>query len=468
MTVSLKHAFQSAKTDSSDSTIVQPSNWNEEHELTAAAGVVLGRNTSSAGVVQELPIAVTAAGNVGIGTTTPGQKLTVAGTIESTSGGFKFPDGSTQTVAAVSGVSYPQNAQNGNYTLVLADAGKQIYSANTAVQTITIPTNASVAFPIGTLITIINRGTSQILLGTTGVSVIANGSAAALTYNSIAPNNAVQLLKTGTNTWDSMFGTFAATLRSHLIVAGGGGGGGVSAGGGGGAGGAVAGTSIFATGTLTVTIGGGGAAGGNNAYGVSGTNSTVTGLTTAVGGGGGGAGGVGYFGLGGGSGGGGGADGTNVVTGGAGTGGQGNGGGSTSTNYAGGGGGGGGAVGATAIGTTAGNGGAGVASTITGSSVTYAGGGAGGQIYSATAATGGSGGGGAGGTSAANAVAGTANLGGGGGAGGASGRVAAAGGSGVVIISSPIAAISTTGSPTITTSTGNTIYTFNSSGTITF
>jgi len=39
---------------------------------------------------------VTKGGNVGIGTTTPGQKLSVAGTIESSSGGFKFPDGTTQ------------------------------------------------------------------------------------------------------------------------------------------------------------------------------------------------------------------------------------------------------------------------------------------------------------------------------------------------------------------------------------
>jgi hypothetical protein len=39
-------------------------------------------------------------GNVGIGTATPGQKLTVAGTIESTSGGIKFPDGTTQATAA--------------------------------------------------------------------------------------------------------------------------------------------------------------------------------------------------------------------------------------------------------------------------------------------------------------------------------------------------------------------------------
>jgi hypothetical protein len=40
------------------------------------------------------------AGNVGIGTTSPGQKLVATGTIESTSGGFKFPDGTTQTTAA--------------------------------------------------------------------------------------------------------------------------------------------------------------------------------------------------------------------------------------------------------------------------------------------------------------------------------------------------------------------------------
>jgi len=42
---------------------------------------------------------INTAGKVGIGTTTPGQKLSVAGTIESSSGGFKFPDGTTQTSA---------------------------------------------------------------------------------------------------------------------------------------------------------------------------------------------------------------------------------------------------------------------------------------------------------------------------------------------------------------------------------
>ncbi|NNE44428.1 MAG: hypothetical protein HKN12_09475, partial [Gemmatimonadetes bacterium] len=43
---------------------------------------------------------VTELGNVGIGTITPGEKLQVTGTIQSTAGGFRFPDGTLQTTAA--------------------------------------------------------------------------------------------------------------------------------------------------------------------------------------------------------------------------------------------------------------------------------------------------------------------------------------------------------------------------------
>ncbi|MGQ0644729.1 MAG: hypothetical protein ACT4O3_04470 [Elusimicrobiota bacterium] len=51
----------------------------------------------------------TSAGNVGIGTVNPGEKLTVAGTIHSTAGGFKFPDGSVQATAASGGGIQPSS-----------------------------------------------------------------------------------------------------------------------------------------------------------------------------------------------------------------------------------------------------------------------------------------------------------------------------------------------------------------------
>ena len=45
-------------------------------------------------------ITIRSSGNVGIGTTNPSEKLSVAGTIETTTGGVKFPDGTIQTTAA--------------------------------------------------------------------------------------------------------------------------------------------------------------------------------------------------------------------------------------------------------------------------------------------------------------------------------------------------------------------------------
>ncbi len=44
-------------------------------------------------------------GDVSIGTTSTGSKLTVAGVIESTTGGIKFPDATTQTTAGLTAVT---------------------------------------------------------------------------------------------------------------------------------------------------------------------------------------------------------------------------------------------------------------------------------------------------------------------------------------------------------------------------
>lgn len=62
----------------------------------------------------------------------------------------------------------PLNTQNGDYTLALTDRGGTIYKASGgAGETITIPANASVAFPIGTQIDIVNDGGGDLTIAIT-------------------------------------------------------------------------------------------------------------------------------------------------------------------------------------------------------------------------------------------------------------------------------------------------------------
>ncbi len=60
--------------------------------------------TINAGATGNIILNPTSTGNVGIGTTSPGQKLSVVGTVESTSGGFRFPDGTVQITAMTGGI----------------------------------------------------------------------------------------------------------------------------------------------------------------------------------------------------------------------------------------------------------------------------------------------------------------------------------------------------------------------------
>ncbi|NTW31035.1 MAG: hypothetical protein HGB12_00095 [Bacteroidetes bacterium] len=264
-----------------------------------------------------------------------------------------------------------------------------------------------------------------------------------------------------------------------LVVAGGGGGGGfnnLSGNGGGGGGGGVFFSNSYSIplGSYSITIGSGGLGGQRSSplyHGQDGGNSIFEAIT-AIGGGGGASDNPPSVGHNGGSGGGGanspgqiGGNGTTL---------QGNNGGTAAGGYVGGGGGGGaGAVGGNASSNNngqAGIGGDGIAYTISGSSVYYGAGGGGGKDgrLGGTAGTGGNIGGGNGSNSSSNGQNGTTNTGGGGGGGGYNTAYGTGGngGSGIVIISYPTGTLSATGG-TITTSGGNTIHTFTSSGTYT-
>lgn len=61
------------------------------------------------------------------------------------------------------------NTQTGTtYTLVLADGGKTVEMNNAASNTLTIPTNATVAFPVGTIIEVFQLGAGQTTVAAVG------------------------------------------------------------------------------------------------------------------------------------------------------------------------------------------------------------------------------------------------------------------------------------------------------------
>ena len=84
------------------------------------------------------------------------------------------------------------------YTLVLGDAGKYVTLSNAASITLTIPTNASVAFDVGTVVNVVQLGAGQVTIaGAVGVTVNSEGSKLKLKGQYAVAS----LLKTATNTW---------------------------------------------------------------------------------------------------------------------------------------------------------------------------------------------------------------------------------------------------------------------------
>jgi hypothetical protein len=345
-------------------------------------------------------------------------------------------DGTQFQVVGVSATTFTNLTISG--VLTLSGAGVQMTSSGTGAW----------KMPVGT--------TAQRPTGASGLIRMNSTTNEPEWYDSV--NSAWLPFRTGPN-----------YTVSYLVVAGGGGAGG--GGGGGGAGGLLSSTAALTTGaSYTITVGAGGA-GGSGSAGSTGSNSLISSIATANGGGFGSQYGVGTTAGSGGSGGGGGGSGGTPGAGNSGTSGQGSAGGNGASNasFGGGGGGGGGssAVGSSASNVTGGAGGAGTSNSLSGAAVTYAGGGGGGGGAAAGGGAGGAGGSGGGGAgNVTNGNAGTINLGGGGGGGGTGvGAGGGAGGSGIVIIS--YAGSQRGSGGTITSSGGNTIHTFTTSGTYT-
>ena len=119
--------------------------------------------------------------------------------------GFPAATGDVLTAAAFNGlVAFTVSAdQTADYTAVLTDAYQVLVPMNKATAVaFKIPTNASVAFPIGTAITILNKGVGAVTISavTSGTTTIlsAGSTAAAPT---LGQYKSAVCIKTATDTW---------------------------------------------------------------------------------------------------------------------------------------------------------------------------------------------------------------------------------------------------------------------------
>jgi hypothetical protein len=119
--------------------------------------------------------------------------------------GFPASTGNIFTAADYNGlVAFTVGAANTvDYTAVIADAYQvlEIMNKGTAIA-FNIPTNASVAFPIGTVITVLNIGA-----GTCTIKAVTSGTTTVLSAGTVAAQptlgqyKSAACIKTGTDTW---------------------------------------------------------------------------------------------------------------------------------------------------------------------------------------------------------------------------------------------------------------------------
>jgi hypothetical protein len=105
------------------------------------------------------------------------------------------------TVDGTNKVGYINAPQSTNTTLALTDQGKHVYFTGGSTATLSVPTNASVAFPTGTTILVVNNNSGNLTIqnATSGVTFqLANGATGNRT---VATKGMATLLYVGSDTW---------------------------------------------------------------------------------------------------------------------------------------------------------------------------------------------------------------------------------------------------------------------------
>lgn len=191
--------------------------------LTNCTGTASGLTAGSVTTNANLTGAVTSTGNAtSLGSFTKAQldaavsddNVDYLGTVASYTALKSFTAGATITPASVPGttsVGYlgiPQVIQNLPYTFAMTDAGKHAFHDEVTARTYTIPANATVAFPIGTTITIVNNTGAGVITLSISTDTLRRGDGTAGTGNrTIAADSIATIIKTKTTEW-MIHGTF--------------------------------------------------------------------------------------------------------------------------------------------------------------------------------------------------------------------------------------------------------------------
>lgn len=122
---------------------------------------------------------------------------------------FSYDGSTTAEVATISGTqtlsnktltspitTLATNARTASYTLVLSDQSKIIEVNNAGDTTVTIPADASVAYPVGTYIMVLQTGAGQVTIAGSGFTPNGTPGLKLRTQWSMAT-----LIKRGTNSW---------------------------------------------------------------------------------------------------------------------------------------------------------------------------------------------------------------------------------------------------------------------------
>jgi len=102
------------------------------------------------------------------------------------------------------GSKVTMNAQTATYTVILSDADQKLITMSVgSANDFLIPTNASVAFAIGTIINVIQIGAGQTTIKavTSGTTTISSTGASAIAPKLRAQYSAASCIKVATDTW---------------------------------------------------------------------------------------------------------------------------------------------------------------------------------------------------------------------------------------------------------------------------